>query len=625
MTGLSSKYPLLLKQWDYDKNNKDNIYPDKVSPGSNKKVWWKCEKGHSYKQGIYSKVKGSSCPFCSNKKILKGYNDLETLLPDVAAEWNYNKNLLTPSDVGIGTAKKYWWICPNNHEYMEEVRQRAKGCGCPYCSGHRVYEGFNDLLTTHPELMKEWDYDKNTISPKSLSKGSRTQVWWKCEKGHSWQAAVYHRTKDRNCPICSGTRQTSFPEQAVYFYLSKIYKDVINRYKDIFNNGMELDVFIKDINVGIEYDGRYFHNTSKALTREKKKYEMCQSNNIKLIRIVESGTKKKSYCDKKINCLWDSGNYKDLDSALRDLFNYLKLDNSIINTKNDRIKIMELYKINNSAVPLIENKDLCEEWDYNKNIDLDPNLMNQDSDITVWWKCENGHSWKESISKRANGNMCPICARQRVISGVNDLATTNPELLYEWDYEKNTIKPEKISRGSNEKVWWICKNGHSWQTSVKNKRKINSCPFCPRQRIVSGINDLATLKPELLEEWDYEKNTIDPTKISQWSDTRVWWKCKKGHEWQVAVKKRTIGHKCPYCSNKMVLKGYNDLATTNPELLVKWDYNKNKDIIPTNITAGSSHHAWWKCDKGHSWNRVVRKQLKNEKCPYCKKNKVEQK
>ena len=483
MTGLSSKYPLLLKQWDYDKNNKDNIYPDKVSPGSNKKVWWTCKKGHSYKQGIYSKVKGSSCPFCSNKKILKGYNDLETLLPDVATEWNYNKNLLNPSDVGIGTAKKYWWICPNNHEYMEEVRQRAKGYGCPYCSGHRVYEGFNDLLTTHPELMKEWDYDKNTISPKSLSKGSRTQVWWKCEKGHSWQAAVYHRTKDRNCPICSGTRQTSFPEQAIYYYLQKKYKKVINRYKDIFTNGMELDIFIPKIKVGIEYDGRFYHNNKKSILREQTKYKICVINNIKLIRIIEHNRHETSNSDKCILCKWNNGNYSDLDNAINELFNYLNIKDIRIDSFNDKNEILNLYKQDLLTFSLkTSNPKLAEEWDYEKNNNLRPEMFKPNSGIKVWWKCEKGHSWQAPISKRnSGGHNCPYCSNQKILKGYNDLASLKPELLKEWDYKKNNqlgIFPENVSLGSSKKVWWKCEKGHSWQVAI-NKRTIgHRCPYC---------------------------------------------------------------------------------------------------------------------------------------------------
>ena len=137
MTGLSSKYPLLLKQWDYDKNNKDNIYPDKVSPGSNKKVWWKCEKGHSYKQGIYSKVKGSSCPFCSNKKILKGYNDLASLKPELLKEWDYEKNNqlgIFPENVSLGSSKKVWWKCEKGHSWKVAINKRTIGHRCPYCT-----------------------------------------------------------------------------------------------------------------------------------------------------------------------------------------------------------------------------------------------------------------------------------------------------------------------------------------------------------------------------------------------------------------------------------------------------------------------------------------------------------
>ena len=84
-----------------------------------------------------------------------------------------------------------------------------------------------------------------------------------------------------NCPICFKGRQTSFAEQAFYFYIKKVYPDAINSYRDIFNNGMELDIYIPSIRLGIEYDGEAWHKESN-FERELKKFQICQEHNIKL-------------------------------------------------------------------------------------------------------------------------------------------------------------------------------------------------------------------------------------------------------------------------------------------------------------------------------------------------------
>ena len=114
--------------------------------------------------------------------------------------------------------------------------------------------------------------------------------------------------------------------------------------------------------------------------------------------------------------------------------------------------------------------------------------------------------------------------------------------------------------------------------------------------------DLQTINPALAKEWNYKKNEgLTPADVRPGSDKKVWWKCAKGHKWQASILNRTIGHGCPYCCNQLVAKGYNDLATTRPQLTTEWDFNKNKAITPEEVTFGSDKKVWWLCKKGHSW------------------------
>ena len=54
--------------------------------------------------------------------------------------------------------------------------------------------GFNDLQTVFPEIAREWDYEKNINMPNAYLAGSVEKVWWKCDKGHSYQAKICNRT-----------------------------------------------------------------------------------------------------------------------------------------------------------------------------------------------------------------------------------------------------------------------------------------------------------------------------------------------------------------------------------------------------------------------------------------------
>ena len=137
----------------------------------------------------------------------------------------------------------------------------------------------------------------------------------------------------------------------------------------------------------------------------------------------------------------------------------------------------------------------------------------------------------------------------------NSLAAVHPELIVEWSDRNLPLTPDSVTFGSNKKVWWKGACGHEWETSIKARSSGEKCPICSGARVIEGINDLNTLKPELASEWS-EENEIKPTEVSIGSHKKVIWKCKLGHEWIATVKSRTINKiGCPYCSHNKVLAG----------------------------------------------------------------------
>ena len=198
----------------------------------------------------------------------------------------------------------------------------------------------------------------------------------------------------------------------------------------------------------------------------------------------------------------------------------------------------------------------------------------------------------------------------------NSLSAVHPELVAEWSDRNLPLTPDSITFGSNKKVWWKGSCGHEWETSVKARSNGEKCPICSGARVVTGINDLSTLKPELASEWS-EKNKIKPTEVSIGSHKKVIWKCKLGHKWIATVKSRTINKTgCPYCSHNKVLVGFNDLATLFPEVADEWsDRNENS---PTEVMAFANSKAWWKCRTcGYEWNTLISTRSGGSKCPCC--------
>jgi hypothetical protein len=262
----------------------------------------------------------------------------------------------------------------------------------------------------------------------------------------------------------------------------------------------------------------------------------------------------------------------------------------------------------------ISNSILKNQWDDERDI----LSFSQGSGFAAKWKCSLGHSWKAPIKNRVlQGKGCPYCSGNLVWPGFNDLATTHPDLLIEWDYAKNEILPEEISAGSKKIVAWLCKSNHSWCAATNNRtRKKYGCPYCSGRLPIEGKTDLETVSPIIANSWDHELNSVLPSKVLPYSREKYYWKCQ-GHSWKASVADRMRGRDCSICANRTILIGFNDLATTHPFLANEWDEISNK-CSPNSVVAGSTKKVTWKCVKNHSWEATVRSRaIRGTGCPEC--------
>ncbi len=414
----------------------------------------------------------------------------------------------------------------------------------------------------NPDLAKEWNYEKNQeITPEDVMPNSGKKVWWKCNKGHEWQQKIYHRNNGVNCPICKSERNTSLPEFAFLYYLRNVGIDAIHSYKSL---GYELDIFIPSKRIAIEYDGYYWHKDK--INQDKEKNNLCKKNGIKLYRIREGLPTLKDY---SIDYVIEKDKRGELEKVIRRIILEITGEKVNINIKKDAIDIENMRSFiekDNSINSL--NPVVAKEWNYEKNGGLKPEFFAANSGKVVWWKCNKGHEWQTAIQNRNKGSGCPYCSGRNAIEGENDLKTVNPILAAEWNYDRNHgLTPEEVLPNSDKNVWWKCKQGHEWKSTIGNRNRGNGCPYCGGRKVLKGFNDLKTVNPDLAKEWNYKRNIeLVPEKITFSSNKNVWWKCKQGHEWRASVYARYNGTGCPYCGGKKVLKGFNDLGTANPEL-----------------------------------------------------------
>lgn len=216
---LADRFPAIAAQWHPTRNG--GLAPWQVIPGTRRKVWWRCEKGHEWQASVASRTYSDcGCPYCAGKRVIAEENSLAARFPAIAAQWHPTRNgSLTPQQVAAAANRKVWWRCDLGHAYRASVAARtAEGSGCPYCAGRKVLPGFNDLASREPDLAKQWHPTLNgTLTPEMVTVGSHRKVWWVCDLGHVWKAVIYSRTgpKGCGCPVCAGRttrRRPKLPE-----------------------------------------------------------------------------------------------------------------------------------------------------------------------------------------------------------------------------------------------------------------------------------------------------------------------------------------------------------------------------------------------------------------------------
>lgn len=537
-------------EWNYEKNT--GLLPASVSDGSNLKVWWFCDKAHEFQGIISDRVRRKSkCPYCVNKKVLKGFNDLVTVHPEIAHQWHPSKNgSLKPSEVVFGSGKRFWWICDNGHEWEAQLHARVVNkSGCRVCAGQAPEVGKNDLATTEPFLASQWNHSRNSLKPTEVMRYSGKKVWWTCPRGHEFEAAVNNRSQGSGCPICSGRK-------------------LLQGFNDLATLNPEL--------------AKEWHPTrnkkrpSEVRAADKTpRWWMCSASH----EFRSSRNYGKGNCPYCTNRILKQGT-NDLAAAYPELVGW---------------------------------------WDSDEN-GSEANEILHSTRERYFWKCPaKGHPFKQSIYERHVGAGCPVCVGKHVVSGVNDLVSQNPVLASQWDYQRNILDPTTITPKSHKRVWWSCPLGHSWEAIVKNRNMGNGCPFCANMRLLEGFNDLATVAPHLVSQWDLGANGgIEPSEVCIGSDNSFHWRCDRNHTWKSKIRDRIKGAGCRICVGQAVDVGVNDLLTTHPELAAEWHLKKNLPLTPRDVMAGTGIKLWWQCPQGHEWKTTGNTRLTyGTGCPSC--------
>ncbi len=564
----------LLEEWLYDENSKKGFLPEKISPGTDKMVLWRCNLGHVWEARVNTRTRGCGCPYCSDppKRILAGFNDLATKYPVIASEWDPQKNKLKPTEVGSGySQEKIWWICPFGHSYSATVYSRTgkQHNGCPICSKEK-HSSFSEqavyyyIRKYYPDAVNS---DRETVGMELdiYIPSVRTAIEY---DGNKWH--LNSTTEEKKNEICKtkGIILIRIREEGLSLYdncicIVRYGRKKVNELSNAIRQVLLKIDSTREYDIDAERDAIDIYTqyivTRKEQSLQNRFPDIAKEwhptlNGTLTPEMVSPGAEKKVW--------WLCPNGHDYSALI-----YRRTANSPTGCPYCSVPVKKLLKgFNDLATKFPE---VASEWHPIRNVDLKPEDFLPGSHQKVWWKCKEGHEWKAQIKSRTarrDAVGCPTCAREKARTrtrahfGKDDLATLFPDLCKEWDREKNAeidLYPERILPGSTKKAWWICsKCGNSWDAVIHSRTKLKAgCPYCGKNplRVQSGVNDLKTRYPEIALEWHPEKNVeLTPEKVYCTSNKKAWWKCRVcGHEWETAISVRTrMGCGCPRCAGK---------------------------------------------------------------------------
>lgn len=308
---LKSLYPEVASM--YDKSEKNLTPSSLVMPSSNKKAYFYCDgirrrlKPHIFYKKIsmevlayYKGIYGNGCPICQGTLKVSGINDFKTMNPEIADQWDYDKNSCNPEDVYFESETKYYFKCKKGHEFKADPKHlmRSRGTsslGCPICHGKEVVTGQNDIATLYPELMEEWLWNTNSeypyyLDPYKTPEFSSKVGLFKCKNcGSLYETTVSNWIHGWvvSCENCR-KRNWSYAERELADIIKSWGFEVKTQYP-VQQGKYFLDIYLPERNIAIEYNGLYWH--SDAVRRDKNyhynKYIACKKKGISLYCVWE--------------------------------------------------------------------------------------------------------------------------------------------------------------------------------------------------------------------------------------------------------------------------------------------------------------------------------------------------
>lgn len=446
--------------------------PETITASYSKMKSWRCIKGHSWEAAPnkrWSSVtnRPTPCPECLHKGTLRKNRGLREANDAIASEaygWD-------PGDYGERSAKVLPWMCPEGHTFETSIAKRMRGDGCPYCSGHQVLTGLNDLRTKFPDIAREshgWD-------PDLVTPGSHERKTWVCKFGHTWSQKIYVRViNGTGCPVCSNL----------------VILPGINDLQTLFSE-------IADQAYGWD-PSKIGAGSSKVLKWKCKRGHITEKTPSSKVQSKDSEFQGCGYCAGRIIELGVSDLRSTYSELVLEVFEWDPTEFLSGSTARKTWKCLLGHKYERSirdrvagqACPYCSNHRLLVGFNdlattnptlAGEAYGWDPSTVFSSGKKRLNWKCQEGHIWELPANGRINHRTglisgCPYCTNQKVFVGFNDFASLQPEL----SKQLISCDPKTLVEKSNKVVTWRDEIGHEWKTSPANRVKGIGCPTCAK-------------------------------------------------------------------------------------------------------------------------------------------------
>ncbi len=377
-------------------------------------------------------LKGQGCPSCSGNEVTSN-NCLATHRPDLAAEWDYNKNDKTPDQVTKSSQYLAHWQCHEcTSSWHATVNDRYNGKNCPFCAC-KIATTTNNLAFKFPETSAQLHPDCNIIPGETLPFSNKPAFWLCPDCNNEWHAIISSRTKQGSgCPRCRP--QKSKLEMRILAELRFLFAYIWTIESGRKFGKSEADIFIPNINMVIEYDGTYYH---QDIHKDEKKNNFFENQGLLLLRVRGHGLPK-----------------------IR--------DHDVITENKREIKKFDTNKILDAICSIVNLSEAIKQiiGNYQKHKELQ-------GDNEYYLLIENMNRPKHEFSMAAY-----------------------PRIVAQWG-TKNKLKPEQVAHKSNGLIFLQCldENQHSeWTRTASDLTRTDerqgnlNCPHCCNKALSADCN-----------------------------------------------------------------------------------------------------------------------------------------